>query len=230
MTGKSPSRRSSVRVEGDIKIPGIGGVKVGPADKVPDQNIGSDLDKVIAALDSSSRAAGWFADQESRPGQWVHFEAPLSYTAISGLVIFLDPGKPTDNYPTGGAVRLVLHGSAVHLTGSTSVTAIPERAIGRSRFYQMMRDLDHYLTVEEAKLSVSTAPAPEDESLPSRLDRVITILDRSLDLEHTAAWMAGYARITAKLTSASGVDLVITTPLYVEYIAEPNHELRSQGY
>lgn len=222
MTNKSPSWRGRVRVEGDIKIPGIGGVKVGPADPAQDKHTGSDLEKVIKSLESSGRAAGWFADEESQPGQWVYFEAPLSYMVIGGSVIFLDLGKPTDSYPTGGVVRLMLHGSRIHLTGSTSVQEIPMRAIGRSRFYAMMRDLDRYLTAEEEELDASTTPATEGESLSYKLYRIITILDRSMELDHTAAWMAGYARITAILPSTPGIGLVIATPLYVEYIAEPN--------
>jgi hypothetical protein len=221
MTDKSSSWRTKVRMEGDIKFPGIGGVKVGPADAIQGKRTDSDLGKVIAEIESSSRAAGWFADRESRPGQWVYFEAPLSFTAIGHLVIFLDLGKPTDSYPTGGSVRLVLHGSVIHLVGSTSVGEIPPTAFGLSRFYRMMRELDPYLAAEEAKLDGSTAPAGENKSPSSIISKVIDMIDQSIYPEHTAAWMAGYARITAKLPTTSDADVVVATPLYVEYTAEP---------
>ena len=221
VTNKSLSWRGKVRMEGDIKIPGIGGVKIGPADPAQGKRTGPDVEKVIDALENSARAAAWFADKGARPGQWVYFEAPLSHIVIGGSVIFLDLGKPTDSYPTGGVVRLMLHGSRIHLTGSTSVEAIPMRAVGRSHFHLMMRDLDRYLTAEEEKFDTSTIPANEDESLPYRLNRVITTLDRSMQLELTAAWMAGYARVTAVVPSTPDVNLVVATPLYVEYIVEP---------
>jgi Family of unknown function (DUF7019) len=223
MIGKSSAWRNSVRVEGDVKIPGIGGVKVGPADLAQDKRTGFDLNRVIAELESSNRAARWFADEESRPGQWVYFEAPLGYMAIGGLVIFVDCGKPADNYPTGGAIRLLLHGSRVHLIGSAPplAEAVKRGYIGRSAFHMMMRDLNRYLAAEEAKLDAVATRASDAESLPFKIERLIDRLDLALDLEHTSAWMAGYARITAIPPPSLDRRFVIATPLYVEYISEP---------
>lgn len=67
MIGKFSAWRNSVHVEGDVKIPGIDGVKVRPADPSQDKRTGVDLHRVLADLESSSRAARWFGDEESQP-------------------------------------------------------------------------------------------------------------------------------------------------------------------
>lgn len=72
------------------------------------------LDAVIAALERSDRAPVWFTE-DVQPGQWVRFEAPMSYTTIGTAIVFLDVDEQSQAYPSGGQVRLMLHGSAVHL-------------------------------------------------------------------------------------------------------------------
>ncbi|MGI3203113.1 SAVMC3_10250 family protein [Streptomyces sp. GLT-R25] len=68
------------------------------------------------------RSAGWFTESPIRAGRWVAFEAPLNYftlaAPLSGTVLFVDTPKATAEYPTGGRVRLVLHGSSRHLLNS----------------------------------------------------------------------------------------------------------------
>jgi hypothetical protein len=218
---KSPSWLSRARVEGDIRIPGIGGVKIRPADANRNKGAGSNLDKVIAELESSSRAAQWFTDEESQPGQWVYFEAPQSYITIDESVIFLDFGKSTESYPTGNFARLMLHGSRIHLTDSAPIE--PTRAkmylIEGSQYRIMIGNLKRYLATE----AEFDDPAPKGKFRSPDFSRIIAILDRALDLEHTSAWMAGHARITAIQPLSSGARLVIATPLYVEYIAQPRH-------
>jgi hypothetical protein len=57
--------------------------------------------------------------------------------------------------------------------------------------------------------------------LSTRAMHVIDALDNELEPLHTAAWMAGYARVTAAL-SGPACRQIIATPLYAEYIVEPN--------
>ena len=165
---------------------------------------------MIAELESSRRAAQWFTDEESRAGQWVYFEAPLSYTTVHESVIFLDFGKSTESYPTGDFIRLMLHGSRIRLTDSASLRADKGQNGIRwgSRSRIMMSDLKRYLAAE----AEFDGPAPRGEFRSPDLSRIIAMLDQALDLEHTSAWMAGHARITAMQTLSSDARLVIATP------------------
>jgi hypothetical protein len=49
----------------------------------------SALDTVIVAPERSDRAPVWFTENV-QPGQWVHFEAPMSYTTIGNASAELD--------------------------------------------------------------------------------------------------------------------------------------------
>ena len=51
------------------------------------------------------------------------------------------------------------------------------------------------------------------------LDQVLPTLSDHLRLPHTAAWMAGYARITAVEPVAGRRSTVFATPLYVEHVS-----------
>lgn len=131
--GRPRRWRNRAQVEAEIKFPGIGGVKVGPAVPDRDAKVIPDLEKVISALESSDRAARWFADDDLQPGQWVHFEAPLTYSLLSDgmryrAVVFIDRDEPTTGYPTGGTTRLLMHGSAEHLLGTVNPSTAREDA------------------------------------------------------------------------------------------------------
>lgn len=216
--GRPRHWRSRAQVEGEIKIPGVGGFKVRSADcdahdSSSTSSRGADLDKVIAALESTDRAARWFTE-DVQPGQWVQFEAPMSYTTTSDAVIFLDLNQPTDAYPTGGTIRLMLYGSREHLTASYADTATTHLGPSGWPIRNLLAELDREFKAvgpdRHAHLNLST-----------RTMNVIDALDVELELMHTAAWIAGYARVTAALSGPSG-RRILATPLYVEYISEPS--------
>jgi hypothetical protein len=247
-------------VEGEVKFPGLGGVKVGPTAPTGDDGVIPDLARVISALESSDRAAGWFADDAVQPGQWVYFEAPLCYTPLSDryaplsdghqprAVVFLDHGEPTASYPTGGAIRLLMHGSAEHLLGGAVVSPAsqddgrtdgsrnPSRYTELRTFarllYQLNRRDQLNLRVPssdaEPDLDRMTAPYSTRYRLEMQVPPVVELLDHLLEPRLTAAWMAGHARVTAvlPLPSGQGPDplAVIATPLYVEYVSPPSNE------
>jgi len=106
-----------------------------------------DIDRAVADLD---RELGWepvWFTEDVITGQWVQFEAPMAYTTFGTTVVFLDVDQPTDQYPSGGKRRLVLHGAAKHLVGAGSAprTSVEE------------------LSVEAAKHSPVSAEAHESE-------------------------------------------------------------------
>jgi hypothetical protein len=229
MTDRWPLWRSRIRMEGEIRIPGIGAIKVGPSDTAQGKRNGPDLEEVISALEGSRRAARWFADEELQPGQWVYFEAPLSYMTIGHAVVFLDLGEPIAGYPTGGIIRLVLHGSSIHLAAGAHSRRVDSShrhdPHSRSVLYHMMQELNRYIAAEERELKDDTIPMQSrEEGLALSFDRIIEILDRDLDQRHTSAWMAGYARITTlPLRFLKEPRIIVATPLYVEYAAEPQN-------
>jgi hypothetical protein len=114
-------RRRRPSVEGNIGILGIGGLKVGP----PPPETGAtnqlpDVDAIVAALGNSGREPRPFTDRDLRTGQWVRFAAPLTYMQEGGTVVFVDSPEATAVYPSGGSLRLVLHGSTGGLTRPNS--------------------------------------------------------------------------------------------------------------
>ncbi|WP_158894822.1 SAVMC3_10250 family protein [Amycolatopsis anabasis] len=222
-------------VEGELKIPFLGQLKLTRAAEDAER---PELDEVIAQIEESTRAARWYADETVRPGQWVQFEAPLNYSAMGrkyfhSAVLFLDSGQQD--------VRLLLHGSPEHLL------------IGRDRRVAVDSELDkfaeglnspsyeyfwYYVAGGRYGLTFHTDPrdairavwaeGPQGFSkgdIQSALRLTVDLLDERFS-PVTAAWMAGYARVTASTTllRQPGTDparLVVATPLYVEYVHPP---------
>lgn len=196
--------------EAEIKTP-LGGFKVGKATQEP----GSGLAAAVARLEASSRAPRWFADPAVQPGHWVHFEAPLAVGTVADAVVFLDPGEPTEDYPSGGHLRLLLHGSAHYLTGTRSAPSTTDDG-NRSlwgRFKGVLASLD----AMDSESAQSDLSGTRHEW---RIEQVVGHLSRILEPGYTAAWMAGYARVTAKIPTGAG-PLLAATPLYVEHIDAP---------
>lgn len=225
-------RRLGARFTGEIKLPGFGGVTVGNnSDGTKSDE--PELEAVIAALDNSDRAARWFTEDVG-PGQWVQFEAPMSYALTDGGgVIFLDLDEAAPGYPTGGEVRLLLHGSRRHVVrDEPAVQVVTDRQIdtltgfSAGNSHRLLSRLLLDLTTADEPLgqSASMAVARVEHKMPGVYTRLFQELDRQLDLPHTAAWMAGYARITAVPPPVNGKKVVVATPLYVEYVSPPTDQ------
>ncbi|MDQ0378457.1 SAVMC3_10250 family protein [Amycolatopsis thermophila] len=205
-----PKRPRGLRdVEAEVTTP-VGGVKVGKAARPAEPGLAA----AVAGLEASPRAPKWFAEPGLRPGQWVHFEAPMAYGEIGGSVVFLDVDEAVDGYPTGGRLRLLLHGSRDHLVG-----ALPgaERDMDPGhhslwvRFVQILMELDEPDRAEAAE---------HPRFLARMVDSLDALADR-LQPRFTAAWAAGYARITA-VVPVDECTILAATPLYVEHVAPPD--------
>lgn len=212
-----PGRSGRLRdVEGEVKTP-LGGFKVGKAAR----ETGPGLARVVAALEASPRAPKWFADPEVRPGQWVHFEAPLSYAVTGSVTFFLDSTTPSTAYPTGGRLRLLLHGSEEHLVGAPPMVGF-DRSYGPlgSRWNYVIETLNaHEQVTEETAFDVDRRDA---SGPPQRLMVMVNRVSEAMQTEFTAAWMGGYARVTALYPRGQGA-MLAATPLYVEYIDPPEN-------
>lgn len=217
-----------MNVTGEVRVPGVGGVSMtkdsaGPA--VPD------LDQVVAALEESDRASRWFTE-EVKPGEWVRFEAPMAYTITNrGGVLFLDLDRRTGAYPTGGSIRLMLHGSSRHLVGGGPPSRqITDRDIDERMGFsagnphhllgELMMDLRS--ADDPAGQSATMAIKRVEHKLPNRYSDVLNILTDELALPGTAAWLAGLARISAVPPSVGDHRIVVASPLYVEYVSAPD--------
>jgi hypothetical protein len=213
-------------LEGSLELKGP--VSTGAKfEKKASKEIDQSLGKAVDTLEKSSRAPLWFADPEVRPGTWTHFEAPMAYRVISfhggEALVFVDADAATPEYPTGGRLRLLLHGSAPHLLETRSG---PDRESGGrlrgSRWHEFAEMMRLFLTDDAAAKDPDAAKIIQDysEFYASRIWEDVQNLTRTLQPEYTAAWMAGYARVTARIPTADGVVLA-ASPLYVEHIDSP---------
>lgn len=190
-----------------------------------------ELDAVIDALERSDRAPVWFTESV-QPGQWVHFEAQMSYTTVGNVVVFLQIDGDHD-------VRLMLHGSSQHLIGrdpplQTSVEELSEQASTRSTIdaeafasvFNHFFDLIEYASRQEINaLEVDHVMSFNRRVRAAGLDHVLPTLNDHFRLPYTAAWMAGRARITAVAPrTVAHCSTLFATPLYVEYVSPPSSD------
>lgn len=205
------------------------------------------LARVVKEIDRSAR---WFTEESLQPGAWVSFEAPMNYFTLgapfNGVLLFADIPQATESYPTGGSVRLVLHGSSRHLLSSRSVAEVnppPEQqfeaVFGGSSGddfeivvsnSDLLREALHVRGVDPPLRPIEFRRCT---ALRHAALQLLTTLDAASHPE-TAATLIGYARVTAYLPrmrlgpwcdsliapeqeQLSYAACVIATPLYVEY-------------
>ncbi|MFG2512609.1 SAVMC3_10250 family protein [Streptomyces sp. NPDC048584] len=256
--GKRRRWSSRTPIEGEISFLGFGGVRFGPTSPDTGEAVTPDVESVIAALEASDRAAMWFGDPAVQPGQWVYFEAPLCYAPLGvgdqpGAVVFIDHGEPTASYPTGGKVRLLMHGSEAHVIGAATSPPVhpgdPEDSFPAVRFNDLSDftgfsrlltelnrswaaadngDADAVAALDERPLWTAWSPPGRSERRSVTVADVVRGKVRDLDslVEPflTASWMAGHARVTAKVPSQWRDEprVVVATPLYVERVSPPS--------
>ncbi|MBN9743185.1 hypothetical protein DMP23_19100 [Amycolatopsis sp. A1MSW2902] len=210
--------------EGALEVKGPAGIGV-KGEKKAAKAAAPALQQAVNVLEQSSRAPSWFASRDVRPGMWVHFEAPLTYRVLTWRdvtsLVFVDADVASPEYPTGGRLRLLLHGSAQHLLGARPGTADEAELRLRSSLWAEFADV----------LRGSLLGSPDDDAdtrLPDQVvqryaDRIwdnVQDLTKSLQPNYTSAWLAGYARVTALMPTVDGTVLA-ASPLYVEHIDSP---------
>ncbi|ANN18897.1 hypothetical protein SD37_26920 [Amycolatopsis orientalis] len=165
----------------------------------------------------------------------MHFEAPLSYgvTRNGASVFFIDPNVPTVSYPTGSSLRLLLHGTATHLLGFPNMHTYDVASNSRWRvdtLFELVREQrENGQQLDDSAAFDTGRPVEENRSDRNEL-RTVTSLAASLGTDYTAAWMAGYARVTAvfpsqRLENGRAAAVLAATPLYVEYVDPPGDAL-----
>jgi hypothetical protein len=207
------------------------------------------------------RSARWFGDQYLCAGEWAAFEAPLNYLTMKcgesvQVLFFVDPARPVDNYASGGT-RLLLHGSPGNLIDSHTIGLTAPQPDGEQSTLRFSSDPAAYGSSHPKTLGYvannvgalmgsfsrisATATSPHQRDceavvhwLPKATAQILSAIDGQVYPE-TAAWMKGYARITAILTAqpASFEDevpqdnratrYIVATPLYVERSSPPQN-------
>ncbi|MET3986253.1 SAVMC3_10250 family protein [Streptomyces sp. PvR034] len=181
------------------------------------------------------RRAPSHLEPELAPGHWVQFEAPLSWITLRGryqdLVLFVDPAPSP---PEAGVTRrLLLHGSARHLSGRPPVQ-IDGPALtdleggGHSAGTLFITQAGHLLaalTRDQSELGPDaqddfTSPGPAPSLSRAGVRELLTALDTQSAEVSTSALMIGYARVSA-LLPATGTDggCLVASPLIVEYVS-----------
>jgi len=209
------------------------------------------LDEIINHI---GLTASWFTDPALLPGQWTAFESRLYYLTagtpfLPDLLLFAAPEEPPTIDPSGVRIRFLLHGSLRHLTGGSPSEVLHQG--GSSSALDFLSHISRLLrNLDERSLSVQP---PEDREQPKRriwwatrskgiservsesplaatdYNRIATRdLLNALDARpasDTAAWMSGYARISANIVDRKSftapVRYLIASPLYVERSAPP---------
>lgn len=207
--------------ETEIKAPLGIGAKLALSEDTVRRN--PDLAGVLRHIDSSARSARWYESSELEAGDWVHFEARLNYQIVdvrsaidseaTSVLFFWDAPDGQVDPPC----RLLLHGSAEHLTGSTSTEKLDQRehSLAPSAAYGFVRALN--------ALAGDSWDGGELWQLSMLLNRLETGYSRKF-----AAWMAGYARVTvngrSELRGKEGSQprILVASPLYVELIDAPD--------
>lgn len=186
---------------------------------------------MLNALEASPRASKWFADDTVQPGEWIQFEAPLNYAVmetpdVAPTVLLLDARMRRGRPQSHVRPRLLLHGSAAHLLGSHAPAPsvdlstvlrdlIPGSAAPAVRL--LIRDLQSRERTQDS-LHGSEHNALHHYPTPM-LRRFVRSLDHKMGPE-SAAWTAGYARVTIR---PDPTDVLVATPLYVEFV-EPGED------
>jgi hypothetical protein len=180
-----------------------------------------DLARVIRHIDESSRSARWFEEDTLEPGDWVHFEARVNYRImdikvrrrgidpVSALLFWTVPGERNDS------TRLLLHGAAEHLERDTAAGP-PSRgqlSLGPSTAYGFV------------DLVQALEGRPGREVDGRQVSKLLDRLEGEMP-DDFAAWMAGYARVTANISTPpadpnAAHRILVASPLYVELVGRP---------
>jgi hypothetical protein len=218
---RPPRWRRIGRLRAEIKAP-VGSISVEP--ELPDNKAWTKADDLNKVTDYIEQNFQWFTSEEVRAGEWIYFEDWLNYRVFrphrrAPIVLFYNL-----NYHETGHTRLLLHGSAEHLRGSAP-------AEGQLRLERLespspsdgpwFRDMLPILP----KLIDKLATRPVERTGIARglewdIKDVVQALDES-NISETAAWLTGYARVTARIVPSSGDispggSFVVASPLYVE--------------
>lgn len=218
------SKLSSQGLKFEITTPLL---KIGVA--LPEQGVANDqkMRKLASIVEELEERALWYADEDVCPGDWIQFEARMNclYPASGEPVLFFEcpHADDRDHRP-----RLVLHGSARHLTGRVPPMAVTSRIVDHymgtdndsdgSHLSSLARFLSTFRSTSQDnpfEVSESLLRFRWPRTVGVELDCFGHVLAEIGVLDCTTAErVAGYARITTITNEYH----VCATPLYIERI------------
>lgn len=164
--------------------------------------------------------------------QWVYFEAPVGYGQVEDLAIFLDVDEPSPSYPNGGNIRLLLHGSAAHMTESGIPGVSAEGLSSEAAQYLSQHpdvcasSVNAFIRKLKQAMSLDVIEGQGDGWHTCKnwfrgerriVHNLLVPLGRQLHLPYAAGWMSGFAMVTAVVPPGDGnTTVVFATPLFVE--------------
>lgn len=194
-----------------------------------------ELDRMIDWLESK-----WFTEQVS-VHELVQFEAPMAYTAVDSAVIFLDAAEPSDDYPAGGDMRFLLHGSRHNLLNAqpvvpATVEGLSELAATRSVLHPdvIASSINHFLDLVvrraredsdelESRLPTHSMYRFKNQIRGATMRYAVPALTDYVRLPYTAGWVRGHARVTGVVPATSEHPYTLfASPLYVQFGAPPS--------
>jgi hypothetical protein len=242
-----PRWRRLGHIRAEVKAP-LGSVSIEPTlpNDVAAQR--AHLEKVIANVEQNAQ---WFESDALHPGEWIFLEEQLNYRTFRApgeieVVLFLNLNR---NNP--GQTRLLLHGSPEHLSGpaprgyslETNYGSASDRPIFTDLvgvLPDLIKDLDSGIDLQALH---SDGPYHEARkrsvwgpyTLEDQIKEIVKAFDKS-NHSVTAAWLSGYARVTAVFDPElyrnpfdAGHNyvkaVVVASPLYLEYCSPPPGQL-----
>jgi hypothetical protein len=182
------------------------------------------MDMVVDHINSAASPV-WYKSAD-HAGQWVQFEVGLHYCIFPGSNLFMawetiphyqwswGSGDPDRDYPDPGPPRIILHGSANHVVGSTSTcndSAMVVEVGQSSRYSHFVNLLE--MIFGAAPFPPGVEPDPGSTDFMGHLYQTLTEVEGRVD----AGWFAGYAR----LSTIPQRGCLMASPLYVERVGRP---------
>lgn len=222
-----PPWRRLGRFRAEVTTP-LGSLSFEPGSLDGRSDTAAQLEKIVSDIGLRAR---WFEPTEADPlhaGEWIFFEDRINYwifepTSSPALVLFLNLSRTSAR-----RTRLLLHGSAEHLTGAGVTHGRLRSAASSPSDNSWFRNMLPFLPRIVGSLGTPKQREPRQlRSLELDLDDVVRALDRS-NRPGTAMWLAGYARVTAQVDLAPedgpGERLAVASPLYAEIVSAPEPE------
>jgi hypothetical protein len=221
-----PAWRRIGRLKAQINAP-IGSISVESSTANDSQAARvAQLQNVVRHVEQSAK---WWDADDVEAGDWIFLEERINYWVIqvakgSAVVLFLKLAQDEIR-----RTRLLLHGSPEHLTSavkaqhrlrSESASLSPSDGFRFRDMLPVLRKVVHSLDNGSKKEGPYGA-----RNLSWDIEDLVLELDKS-STPATAMWLAGYARVTARIEASSTkktkATLMTASPLYLEVLMPPD--------
>lgn len=191
------------------------------------------LDEVLKELDTRRRGVQWYGSEDVRAGDWMQFEALLTYAVVGEdqdldagdrPLLFWEPVPPPEEFgrqlppPGSTGPHLLLHASPDGLVGRLSPGDEQDNLSEPDGIVRALRHLRH---ADDS----GNAEALAGADWIYGIGEIVRYLDFHFP-SFMASWLAGYARVTGIIPARDELraDYILASPLYVERVSEPEND------